>query len=224
MKKEEKKPMQNKHDYFQQIAGKRLDRILDALDALGNCSTPATYDYNLQDLPPIFAAIMEKIEDIRQRLITRSSHSGVPFRLQPPESFELDGCSIRITELATESEASELLSEGAPCFTSLEPIRERYEAKFGKDLCWTCPVFHDGYTGCVLLLIQEGVLYLPYKDVDNETYEQFDLQGIALMKDAQIQSLRRGLRDTYTQLSLVLSGIQAFGLVRSSQIGEDDSE
>ena len=32
---------QNKHQYFKQIAGKRVERILEALDALGNCSAPA---------------------------------------------------------------------------------------------------------------------------------------------------------------------------------------
>ena len=47
---------QNKHKYFKRIAGKRVERILEGLDALGNCSLPATYDYDNQELPPIFAA------------------------------------------------------------------------------------------------------------------------------------------------------------------------
>ena len=36
---------QNKHGYFKQIAGRRVERILEALDALGNCSSPVTYAY-----------------------------------------------------------------------------------------------------------------------------------------------------------------------------------
>ena len=40
---------QNKHSYFKQIAGKRVERILEALDALGNCSSPVTYAYDNQE-------------------------------------------------------------------------------------------------------------------------------------------------------------------------------
>lgn len=67
----EKKVRQDKYRYFQQIAGKRLDRILDALDALGNCSAPVTYDYSSEDLPPMFTAIMKKLDEVRQRLVTQ---------------------------------------------------------------------------------------------------------------------------------------------------------
>ena len=45
-----------KHSYFKQIAGRRVERILEGLEALGNCSSPATYDYDNQELPPIFEA------------------------------------------------------------------------------------------------------------------------------------------------------------------------
>ena len=68
---------QNKHSYFKLIAGKRVERILEALDALGNCSSPVTYAYDNQELPPIFAAIIEKLMETRQdRKSTRlnSSH------------------------------------------------------------------------------------------------------------------------------------------------------
>ena len=91
---------QNKHSYFKQIAGKRVERILEALDALGNCSSPATYAYDNQELPSIFAAITEKLMETRQRLIAHSPYNGIPFRLQPPDSLELDGCKISRRQLA----------------------------------------------------------------------------------------------------------------------------
>ena len=61
-----------KHIYFKQIAGRRVERILKGLEALGNCSSPATYDYDNQELPPIFAAITEKLDRKSTRL--NSSH------------------------------------------------------------------------------------------------------------------------------------------------------
>lgn len=215
-----KSEKQDKYQYFQHIAGKRLERTLEDLDSLGNCSSPAVYAYHNEDLPPIFTTIMQKLGEIRQRLVTRSPYSGIPFRLRPPESVELDGHAINRRELAGVDEVMALLNEGAPAFTSLEPVRERYEAMFGSELCWTYPVFHDGHSGCILLLVQEGVLYLPYTEVSSETYEQFDLQGMELLTKEQTQVLLSRLWEVYSQLFCLLSDIQAFGLVR----GEPDTE
>lgn len=212
---------QNKHNYFKQIAGKRVDRILEALDALGNCSSPVTYDYDNQELPPIFAAITEKLMETRQRLITHSPYNGIPFRLQPPDSLELDGREISRQQLAGMDEVMALLDTSAPTFVSLEPVRDRYEVEFGSELCWTIPVFHDGHSGCVLLPVREGILYLPYTELSNETYEQFNPQSVGLLTKGQAQALLGRVRDIYSQLVRLLSDIQAFGLAQGESAGED---
>lgn len=212
---------QNKHGYFKQIAGRRVERILEALDALGNCSSPVTYDYDNQELPSIFAAITKKLMETRQRLITHSPYNGIPFRLQPPDSLELDGCKISRRQLAGMDEVMALLDTGAPTFVSLEPVRERYEAEFGSELCWTIPVFHDGHSGCVLLPVQEGILYFPYTEVSSETYEQLDLQGMGLLTKGQAHALLGRVRDIYSQLFCLLSDIQAFGLAQGEPTSED---
>lgn len=210
---------QNKHSYFKRIAGKRVERILEDLDALGNCSSSATYEYNSQELPPIFAAILEKLAETRQRLITHSPYNKVPFRLRPPDMVELDGSKISRQKLAGMDDVMALLDTGAPAFASLEPVRERYEAEFGNELCWTFPVFHNGHSGCVLLPVQEGILYLPYTEVSSETYEQFDLQDMGLLTKGQAQALLEQIRNVYSQLFCLLSDMQAFGL---AQGGEGD--
>lgn len=212
---------QNKHDYFKQIAGRRVERILEALDALGNCSSPVTYDYDNQELPPIFATITKKLMETRQRLITHSPYNGIPFRLQPPDSLELDGYKLSRRQLASMDEVMALLDTGAPTFVSLEPVRERYKAEFGSELCWTIPVFHDGHSGCVLLPVQEGILYFPYTEVSSETYEQFDLQDMGLLTKGQAQALLGRILDIYSQLFCLLSDIQAFGLAQGEAAGEE---
>lgn len=217
---EEKTVNQDKYQYFRHIAGKRLERTLEDLDSLGNCSSPAVYAYDNEDLPPIFTAIMQKLGEIRQRLVTHSPYSGIPFRLQPPGTVELDGHAIDRRELFGMDEVMALFDEGAPTFTSLEPVREQYGARFGSELCWAYPVFHDGHSGCILLLVQEGVLYLPYTEVSSETYEQFNLQGMKLLTKEQSQVLLNRLWEVYSQLFCLLSDIQAFGLVRGESDGE----
>ena len=190
---------QNKHSYFKRIAGKRVERILEDLDALGNCSSSATYEYDNQELPPIFAAIIEKLAETR---------------LRPPDMVELDGSKISRQKLAGMDDVMALLDTGAPAFASLELVRERYEAEFGNELCWTFPVFHNGHSGCVLLPVQEGILYLPYTEVSSETYEQFDLQDMGLLTKGQAQALLEQIRNVYSQLFCLLSDMQAFGLAQ----------
>lgn len=221
MTEQEKK---NKYSYFQQISGRRLDRILEALDALGNCSAPTTYAYTSQDLPPMFEAITKKLIEIRQRLVTHSPYAGIPFRLQPPDAVELDGYAINRQQLAAMAEVMELIETAGANFASLEPVREQYETQFGDELCWNCPIFHDGYSGCILLPVQEGILYFPYKEVSSETYEQFDLQGMGLMTKRQAQALSNALWDTYIHLFGLLSDIQAFGLAQGDSAGEGGHE
>lgn len=213
----------NKHDYFLQIAGKRLDRILESLDALGGCSNPATYAYSTRELLPIFEAVDTKLLEIRQRLVTRSTYSGIPFRLWPPKTVELAGLSIHVADLAKAEEVMALFQENDPNFTSLEPVRAQYDARFGNELCWSFPISYNGYFGCVLLPVQEGILYLPYKGMDRDTYEQFDLQGIDLLTKARLQELLSTFRRSTTELLHVLADIEAFGLAQNKYIEEDNN-
>lgn len=211
---------QNKHNYFKRIAGRRVDRVLEDLDALGNCSSPTTYDYDNQELPPIFAAIMEKLIETRQRLVTHSPYNGVPFRLQPPNVVELDGHAFDRQQLLATAEVRDLLEQNGYHFVSLEPARKRYQAAFGDELCWPVPVCSGAHVGCVLLVVREGLLCLPYDCLDGETFEQFAVQDIKLLTKEQAQLLLNGLRDTYTRLLNVLTDAQAFGLVCDCNPGE----
>ena len=215
---------QNKHSYFKQIAGKRVERILEGLDALGNCSSPSTYDYDNQELPPIFAAITEKLVEIRQRLITHSPYNGVPFRLQPPNLVELDGHTFDRQQLLDAAEVMARLEENGYHFVSLEPVRERYKDQFGDELCWSVPVCNGTHIGCVLLAVREGLLCLPYDCMDGDTYEQFAAQDIRLLAKEQALLLLNGVRDTYSRLLNVLADAQAFGLVcgrNTEEIGHE---
>ena len=205
---------QHKNSYFKRIAGKRVERILEGLDALGNCSAPATYDYDSQELQPIFAAITEKLTETRQRLITHSTYNGVPFRLQPPNMVELDGHTFDRQRLLATADVLDLLEQNGTHFVSLEPVRKRYQTAFGDELCWPVPVCNGTHPGCVLLAVREGLLCLPYDRLDGETYEQFAAQDIRLLSEEQAQLLLNGLRDTYTQLLNVLADALAFGVVR----------
>lgn len=79
-----------KHKYFLKISKKREERILEAIEALGSCSNPASYLYDTEELEPIFSAIEEKLRETRARLESRSPYRHVPFRLSDQLSVAND--------------------------------------------------------------------------------------------------------------------------------------
>jgi frataxin-like iron-binding protein CyaY len=50
---------------FIRLAEKRVNRILDALEKLGGCSTQRNYDYSNNDLKKIFEKIEKKLKETR---------------------------------------------------------------------------------------------------------------------------------------------------------------
>jgi hypothetical protein len=52
---------------FIRIAENRVNRILDALDSLGNCSNRRNYDYSDTDVKKIFSEIEKKLQETRSK-------------------------------------------------------------------------------------------------------------------------------------------------------------
>lgn len=50
-------------DRFLRLAPARVQRILDALDTLGNCSVPSQYDYSPTEVDKIEAALNKAVVD-----------------------------------------------------------------------------------------------------------------------------------------------------------------
>jgi hypothetical protein len=50
-----------KRDKFKDVAGKRVQYILDKLDLLGNCSNRNNYSYEEEDIRKMFIAIKEHL-------------------------------------------------------------------------------------------------------------------------------------------------------------------
>ncbi len=50
---------------FIRIAENRVNRILEALDSLGNCSNRRNYDYSDTDVKKVFGAIENKLKETR---------------------------------------------------------------------------------------------------------------------------------------------------------------
>lgn len=102
-----------------------------------------------------------------------------------------------------------LLEEEGPCFTTLENVRNWYDQKFGNELYWNYP-FCDGlHNGAGILPVQEGFLWLPYDEVDSETYEQYLLDDASLLTAAEAASLLKELKAYMGGLCAALEDVSA---------------
>ena len=66
---------------FVRIAEKRVNKILDSIDSLANCSNKKNYEYNEQDVRKIFTEIERKLKDARA-FFQDSNQTKTSFRLE----------------------------------------------------------------------------------------------------------------------------------------------
>jgi len=198
---------EEKYDRFKRIAQERKQHVIECLQALGNCSDPASYAYDVKELGPIFQAIVEKLAEVWQRMNCHSPYPFVPFRLSAKSEFIIGGNHCRRGQMAEITEVLEYLREGSASFTALAPVRDRYAEQFGNELCWSYPFCRSDHMGCVILPVQEGVLCLPYNSLDSETYEQFDLEAVKLLTAEEGKELADILLAQAAELYGVLSDL-----------------
>lgn len=211
---------EKKHDRFLRIAHERKNHVIECLQSLGNCSAPNAYE--TKELHPIFREIVEKLAEVWHRMNSHSPYPFIPFRLNRAEGLETEGRRFRWDQMAAKAEVLDLLTEGGANFADLEPVRARYNERFGNDLCWSFPFGIDDHQGCVLLPVQEGILCLPYNGLDNDTYEQFDLEAVRMMTADQATDLADALLSQAAELYNVLADIRrALPLAEPSEAGTD---
>ena len=81
------------------------------------------------------------------------------------------------------------LRENGASHTALMDICEEYREKYQNELCWHYPTTDELHLGTFLLLVKEGVLSLPFNEVDSVDYELFCLEDACLCDAASINML-----------------------------------
>ena len=64
---------ESKHQRFVRLAEARTNKIIATLRLLGNCSSPAVYEYSTSDVNKIFRAIRDAMEDAENRFRKKGS-------------------------------------------------------------------------------------------------------------------------------------------------------
>ncbi|MEW6102740.1 MAG: hypothetical protein AB1630_02790 [bacterium] len=63
------KEEETKEERFKRLASTRTNKILKAINVLGNCSNRQVYSYTERDIEKIFSAIEAKMKETRVRFI-----------------------------------------------------------------------------------------------------------------------------------------------------------
>ena len=72
---------ETKHQKFVRLAEARTNKIIATLRLLGNCSSPAAYEYSKADVAKIFRAIEEATADAKRRFTKQDGGSDKLFKL-----------------------------------------------------------------------------------------------------------------------------------------------
>ncbi len=78
--------------------------------------------------------------------------------------------------LKSSAELKEYLSDWGATFTSLSDFCEEYQNKFGNQLYWHYPCSDDKHNGLYFVLCSDGILCLPYDQMDGKYFESFEMQ------------------------------------------------
>lgn len=55
----------NKHDCFKRLAEKRVNKMLDMIDLIGNLSNKSNYEYTKEEVDKMFSAIQSRLDEVR---------------------------------------------------------------------------------------------------------------------------------------------------------------
>ena len=97
-------------------------------------------------------------------------------------SYEID-----TAKLLTQAEVLELLKENNETYQALAEIGNRYHDAFGNELIWHYPISDGDHSGSYFVLVQEGILSIPYNTVEPTIYEIFESQYATMLDEAGIQ-------------------------------------
>lgn len=89
------------------------------------------------------------------------------FPSAPDSLFYIDKTAVNINDLMSEQEFMEKFAETDGKYSDISEICEVYVKKFGNELVWQYPISDERYSGGFFVLIKEGVLFLPYIDIEN---------------------------------------------------------
>lgn len=96
--------------------------------------------------------------------------------------LQLGDKRINFSELKSREDLLSYLQENGATHASLMDFCEPYLERFGNELCWPYPISDGKHSGTFLVLVRDGILSLPYDEMEKETYELFCVEDAAMFR------------------------------------------
>lgn len=113
--------------------------------------------------------------------------------LTPQNTFMYNGVRTDFSKLMSSDEILAYLTENGSSDREVARIREQYQEAFGDDLSWEYGVFDGEYPGAALLPARDGILCLPYSQIDDEYVQLYELEAAHVLDEATCASMIKRL-------------------------------
>lgn len=104
-----------------------------------------------------------------------------PEHLNYAGTITIEGKLISMDALLPMDELVEQLFDAGGSEADLSDVCDRYVKQYGNQLYWSYPISNGEYNGVYFVLVQEGVLCLPYDVINRYEYEVFERDGVRLL-------------------------------------------
>lgn len=116
-------------------------------------------------------------------------HNKPDYAPETDDFIKIGSQRFPLGKLKSRQEVLEYLRENGASHRALMDICGEYMEKYQNELCWCYPITDELHLGTFLLLVKEGVLSLPFNEVDSVDYELFCLEDACLCDAASINLL-----------------------------------
>lgn len=125
--------------------------------------------------------------------------------------------------LKSKQELIDYLIENSPTERSLAEFCYSYAERYQDSLYWHYPICDTVHLGAYLVLVKEGILYLPYNDADKVSCELFCLDDIKLLDANDIFDMEQTYEENAKRFLQNIRVLKSY-LVSKNGDEEDDEE
>jgi hypothetical protein len=150
------------------------------------------------------------------------SREALTFPYSSPDIFQIGSLTVQRNLLFSKDEFLHKLHEGGDCYSTLASLSARYVDLFKNELHWHYPISDDRHTGLYFILVQEGVLCLPYDYVTQDDFELFEPDAAHLCTAEEMQVYLDDWERQASYLTETMRSLQANLIFREVIHGKKD--
>lgn len=126
----------------------------------------------------------------------------------------VDSMAIDLRTLWPKDELLQRLFESGGAVGDLSDLCDRYVKQYGNELYWAYPISNGMYNGVYFIMVQEGILCLPYYVIDKECYEVFEEDGVCLATAEEMSCYLTDWEQASANLKAAMESFHKFLKVR----------